>query len=159
MESWTFVERPGYLGVKRDQRFQEYDRRFGAGRWRLAWRVGEVVGGFDQVVMLYEDAYMAFFEANPRVLEQLIGEASDVYDDAPSNVASGFSYSIQETNRTHIQDIAIRRCVMRLGRKFWGGELIQIRDYLGSHPLSMVLSPGRVPFHRPELIVRPQLQG
>ncbi|MFQ6010159.1 MAG: hypothetical protein ACE5J7_03520, partial [Candidatus Aenigmatarchaeota archaeon] len=41
--------------------------------------------------------------------------------------------------------------------KFQGKKLVQIRShksYWGKN-----LSPGRVPFHRPELIVEPHLEG
>jgi hypothetical protein len=68
-------------------------------------------------------------------------------------------YTVQETGRTHVQDIAIRRVVARLGRQFEGDQLIQIRDALGDHPLSMALSPGQVPFHRPDVILLPEIEG
>jgi len=56
---------------------------------------------------------------------------------------------------THLQDIAIRRVVERRDWKFHGSELVQIRGdttLWGSR-----LDPGKVPFHRPELIVSPPL--
>lgn len=158
-EIWQTVERPGYFGSARERRHAEFDARFGAGSWRLAWQAGDAVLERDGMTMLYEDAYMAFLEAHPEVLEQLLEHARDVYDDDPSNVASGLDYRVQETARTHVQDIAIRRCVVRLGRVFAGSELLQIRDALGEHELSMALSPGQVPFHRPELLLAPELDG
>jgi len=33
--------------------------------------------------------------------------------------------------------------------------LIQIRDRMGEHPLSLALSPGQVPFHKPAFISHP----
>ena len=89
----------------------------------------------------------------------MVGEASDVYDDELSNVKSEFDYTKQETPRTHIQDIAIRRSLLRLGVWFEGKELIRIRQEKGTHSLSITLSPGRVPFHRPDLIVKPEITG
>jgi hypothetical protein len=158
-EQWVEVERPGYFGSHRAERHQEYDGLFGAGRWRLSWRVGEHSFSRAQMTMLYEDAYFAFLSQRPEMLERLVAEASDVYDDAPSNMASGLDYERQETERTHVQDIAIRRVVTRLGRAFAGPEPIQIRDALGEHPLSLGLSPGQVPFHLPDLIILPELTG
>ena len=76
-------------------------------------------------------------------------------DDDPSNVESGLDYLQRGALRTHIQDIAIRNCVKRFGREFRGDKLIQIRDRMGEHPLSLELSPGQVPFHKPELISYP----
>jgi hypothetical protein len=157
--NWTTVERPGYFGAEREAKHQEYDRHYGSGNWRLAWSIDDKAFTRAQMEMFYEDAYFFFLLEYPAVLEELLIEASDVYDDAPTNIASGFDYAAQETNRTHVQDIAIRRAVSRLGRVFRGAEPIQIRDALGEHPLSITLSPGSVPFHRPNLLVQPELEG
>lgn len=156
---WQVIERPGYFGSRRDEIQRGYDARYGRGNWRLAWRVGEAETDWSGMVMLYEDAYYHFLMEHPQVLAELLETASDVYDDSPSNLASGLDYARQESGRTHVQDIAIRRVVLRLGRRFHGPTPVQIRDSLGEHPLSMTLSPGQVPFHRPELIERPELAG
>ena len=42
-----------------------------------------------------------------------------------------------------------------MGLWFRGKDLLQIRDSVGTHPLSMTLSPGKVPFHRPDLMLPP----
>lgn len=156
---WETVERPGYFGERRDALHASFDQRYGVDGWRLAWQVGPGEVDWLAMTMLYEDAYFGFLQAGPDVLATLCAEASDVYDDAISNLASGLDYSAQETDRTHVQDIAIRRAVIRLGRRFEGARPIQIRDRLGEHALSMTLSPGQVPFHRPDLILRPELNG
>ena len=153
------VERPGYFGKHREARHREFDERFGPGNWRIAWQLGERVGPAAEAVMFYEDAYLAYLVAHPEHVATLARDASDVYDDAPSNVASGLDYTVQETASTHLQDVAIRRCMVRLGRRFQGSELIQIRDSRGDHPLSLLLSPGHVLFNRPDLIIRPELEG
>jgi hypothetical protein len=159
MSAWETVGRPGYFGRHREERHREFDSRYGVGNWRLAWQIGERVGDLGEAVMLYEDAYLAWLLLLPHLADELTEEASDVYDDDPSNVSSGLDYLAQETQRTHLQDIAIRRCLVRLGRAFRGGQLIRIRDSQGDHPLSLALSPGRVPFHRSDLIVPPPLEG
>ena len=160
MSEWKTVERPGYLGKKREEKFREWNAAHGEGNWRLAWRAGLIVADFLGACALYEDAYFVFLSDNPRTLMELAATASDVYDDDPSNVRSGYDYAKQETGRTHIQDIAIRRCLLRMhGFCFMGDTLIQIRDKLGTHSLSMRLSPGRIPFHFPDLIVEPELAG
>jgi hypothetical protein len=159
MRDWHTVGRPGYLGKRRDEQQARWDRNYGVGSWRLVWLIGP--NYFEQAAALavYEDAYFAFLSSYPDVLEQLVSEAADVYDDDLVNVGSRLDYSIQQTSRTHLQDIAIRRCLVRMGNWFGGHDLIQIRDSLGSHPLSLTLSPGRVPFHLPGLISQPQLEG
>jgi len=156
---WITVERPGYLGSARDATHAQWDATYGPGQWRLAWLVNGHAFDREQMTMLYEDAYYEFLRYQVNVREQLIREARDVYDDSPTNVQSGLDYRVQETGRTHVQDIAIRRAVSRLGLVFEGDQLIQIRDNLGEHPLSMTLSPGQVPFHRPHLILTPGLDG
>ena len=158
-ETWVTVGRPGYFGSRRDVKHAEFDREYGAGGWRLAWKVDDAAFNRQQMTMLYEDAYYEVMSAQPDIVDQLVAEASDVYDDASTNILSGLDYHRQETARTHVQDIAIRRVVARLGRAFAGDRLIQIRDELGDHPLSMTLSPGRVPFHRPDLLMQPELEG
>lgn len=153
------AERPGYFGKRRDARLREYDKRHGRGNWRIAWKWKNGVIDKHGVIALYEDAYYHFLMKRPDVLRILVSEASDVYDNAPSNVESGFNYMRQEVSATHLQDISIRRVVLRLGATFRGKELIQIRDKDGPHPLSMELSPGQVPFHFPEHIEKPELEG
>jgi len=152
-KGWATVNRPGYLGAKRNTLEAGFDEEYGVGGWRLAWAVGEVMTIRSGMNMLYEDAYFAYLDSNRDVLKRLAEQACEVYDDEISNVGSGLDYTIQETPRTHVQDIAIRRCMVRFGVAFKGSELIRIRHDLGTHELSMVLSPGHVPFHRPELIV------
>jgi hypothetical protein len=167
---WETIDRPGYFGKHREERTREYNARYGEGNWRIAWEVGEVVvdklGAYVLYVVvdklgayaLYEDAYFEFFRANPEVLQELVLAASDVYDDAQSNVHSGLDYTIQETGQTHLQDVSIRRCLVRLGLRFKGRELIQIRS-TSEHRLGKLLTPGRVPFHRLDLIKQPELEG
>lgn len=156
--TWRIVERPGYFGKKRDQIQAGYDERYGKDNWRIAWQIGALVVERSAALMLYEDGYYHHLQSNPELLEELLVCASDVYDDAPSNVQAGFSYEHQETAVNHLHDVAIRRAVLRLGRWFKGSELVQIRHTLSTHPLSVPLSPGQVPFHQPELIVQPALE-
>lgn len=156
---WRTVGRPGYLGKRRDATFAKWDLKYGKGNWRLVWKVGRMILGTLGVCTLYEDAYFAFLNNHPEIVEQLVSEASNVYDDEQSNVNSGLDYTKQETARTHIQDIAIRRCLVRLGLWFKGSDLMRIRQEKGTHLLSITLSPGNVPFHHPEWITQPELTG
>jgi hypothetical protein len=147
--TWEIVTRPGYFGARRDSIEASWDSTYGPDNWTLGWVVGEIVVSRVGMNMLYEDAYFAYLEANPDIVDTLTSQAYEVYDDAVTNVASGLDYTAQETDRTHVQDIAIRRALVRLGRAFHGDTLIRIRHDQGNHPLSMILSPGCVPFHRP----------
>lgn len=154
---WRTVGCPGYLGKHRDEKFQEWNERYGTDNWRLVWEVNGNQIDFLGVCAIYEDAYFEFLLCNPDVLNQLVDEAKEVYDDEISNINSGLDYQIQETGRTHVQDIAIRNCLVRLGTWFGGRELVRIRQEKGTHPLSTTLSPGRVPFHQPSWIKQPEI--
>jgi len=150
------IERPGYAGFRRDKRIRELNKQYGANNWRIAWQWGDLVIPQNITVQLYEDAYYEFFKSNPEDLGCLVRTASDVYDISPRDVESNLDYSIQNTNATHLQDIAIRRTVLRLGRKFEGDHLVQIR---GKDSEGAKYNPGFVPFHLPDLIAKPSLTG
>lgn len=156
----TMIEQPGYFGRHREERYKEYDAQFG-GRtnWRIAWRLSTgLILDFLGMCKLYEDSYYFLLRDNPEIAKELITTARDVYDDAESNVWSGLNYQLQETNRTHVQDIAIRNAILRLGLEFKGERLLRIRDKDGDHPLSLTLSPGHVLFHAPHLLIQPEIE-
>lgn len=156
---WVTIKRPGPSGSKRDEIFKKWNEEFGEGNWRIAWEVAGIFADFLGECALYEDAYFNFLLRHEGVRDTLINDACDVYDDAPSNVGSRFDYYAQETTRTHIQDIAIRRCLLRMGLWFKGESLIQIRGSQGEHLLSGILTPGKVLFHMPAIIKKPELAG
>ena len=156
---WQTLFRPGYLGKHKETKYQEWNEAYGIGNWRLVWLWGNQAKDFLGACELYETAYLKFLRQHKNLTMELITEASNVYDDSPTNVLSGMDYLKQETNRTHIQDIVIRRALKKLGLQFKGNTLIRIRHNRGEHSFSMLLSPGKVPFHRPELIEKPLLEG
>jgi hypothetical protein len=154
-EKWITVGNPGYFGAQRDVKYAAWDKEYGKGNWRIGWIVRGFTTDFLGCCALYEDSYYNFLLWRLEIRQRLIAEACDVYDDAPSNVLSGLDYTKQETGRTHVQDIAIRRSLVRLGARFEGDKLIRIRDKEGEHPLSMILSPGQVPFIHPDMLDEP----
>ena len=152
---WKTVERPGYLGKKRDEVRAMWNKQYGEGKWRLAYQWGDAVISRLEAIRLYEDAYVDFLKKNPKALRWIVKNASDVYDTAPTNVNSGFDYTMQETPNSHIHDIAIRRAVLRCGEYFEGDHLVHVR-WTGSEGLK--LNPGKVLFHKPEMICREPLK-
>lgn len=149
MTLWQVVGSPGYAGSRKRKRDKARDQRFGSGNWMTAFIWGEDIVHRDFALQLYEDAYFLHFQKEQTVLEGLIHAASDVYDNAVTNVESGLDYQKQETPATHLQDIAVRRAVLRLGRRFQGDHLVEIR---GPKSEGYDLNPGRVPFHLPRMI-------
>ena len=153
---WKTVERPGYLGKKRDEIIDSWNKQYGEGNWRLMYTWVDSIIPREMAIQIYEDGYYEFLKREKEKLEWLVNNASDVYDTAPSNVESGLDYNIQETNNNHLHDIAIRRSVARLGEQFRGNKLVRVRwkDSDG-----YVLSPGIVPFHLPKLIVPGEIKS
>jgi len=155
---WKTIGRVGFFGKKRDKLHKEFDEQYGIGKWRLTWNVNGMLYPFEHAILLYEDAYYRYFLKDPSVIHRLTERAGNVYDNAESNINSGYDYSIQETDSNHYQDIAVRRCVLRWGLQFQGYKLVQIRhdseDIVGA-----LLSPGYIEFHRPNLILEPHLKG
>lgn len=155
-EPWRVVGRPGYVGQKVQRAGQKLDAEHGPGNWEIAytWR-GRVISR-DEALELYTAAYVCFLQGNPDVLRWLVETARDVYDLAPVDVASGTDYAVQRPGAVHLQDIAVRIAVERLGERFQGEELIQIRS---KSSRGARLSPGVVPFHEPDGIEQPEKTG
>lgn len=156
LTKWKCVDNksPGYWGKTKKEKLAKLDKKYGPDNWMIAWSVNGKLLEFLEICQLYENAYYSYFKRHPETLDDLVTIASDVYDDDPSNTRSGVSYRIQETNRTHIQDIAIRRSMRRLRKRFKGDRLIQVRGH-GTRPLGVALAPGQIPFHKPEWISTP----
>ncbi|MBW2996605.1 hypothetical protein KY332_04890 [Candidatus Woesearchaeota archaeon] len=155
MGKWQTIEKPGYFGKKRDAIHTLYDRFYGKGDWRIMYQWGNLVIPKEEGIQLYEDGYYEFLKANPDTLEWLITTASDIYDTAPTNVEAGFNYTQQETPNNHIQDVSIRRTVLRLGTWFKGDHLMHVR---GPGTEGEKLSPYLVPFHMPEMILQEDIK-
>ncbi len=154
---WKPIGRPGFAGQKRDKLVAHWDETYGQGNWKIMHEVqGQYYDWLDALIQFYEQAYYVFLQQHEDILNWLCSIASDVYDSNVTNVHSGLDYNIQEGTSNHMQDIAIRRVVQRLGRKFEGSELLQIRGWRSK---GARLSPGVVPFHEPTWILQPELQS
>ncbi|NHJ03843.1 MAG: hypothetical protein EAX90_03405 [Candidatus Heimdallarchaeota archaeon] len=156
LNDWAILGRPGYAGKKKQLRRAEIQKKFGEGNWKIAHLVEDKILTREEALFHFEESYFSYFKKNPAILEWLIYTASDIYDTAPSNIDSGLDYSKQETSSAHLHDIAIRRVINRLERKFSGDRLLQIR---GEESEGSILTTGEVPFYKPSLILKPQLKG
>ena len=138
-----------------------WDDEFGPGKWRLVWRVGSASHSWQGALCLYEDAYHTRISDDPSLLQRLVATARDVYDRDPSDVRSGLDYAVQHDVAHHLQDIAVRRTLVRLGTWFTGEELVRLRRGRGgsSGALGDELDSSVLLFHRPDLISRPELGG
>ncbi|MBI2667871.1 hypothetical protein HYX17_03840 [Candidatus Woesearchaeota archaeon] len=152
---WITVERPGYLGKKRDEIEKSWDKKYGDGNWRLMYEWNPLIIPRREAIQIYEDAYYEYFKRYPQVLEWLVKTASDVYDTAITNVEAKFDYEKQETPNNHIHDVALRRAVLRNGRWFEGDHLMHVR---GEKTEGARISPGVVSFHLPHMIVKGEIK-
>lgn len=154
--AWRSKGRPGYVGKLAAQRRADLNRTYGPGNWRITygWNGGTIPRG--EALELYTNAYEQHLANAPDVLDWLVRSARDVYDISPSDVESGHDFRIQKQRAHHLQDIAIRIAVHRLGRRFEGAELIQVRKKKSP---GHSLNPGIVPFHDPDAIEQPELTG
>ena len=153
-QQWINFNRPGNFHDEKKEILDEFDKQHGPRNWRVAWKLGDKFITQAEAFQVYEDAYYEYLKKHPEIVEYLVNNASDVYDNALSNVESGFDYNIQESESTHLQDIALRRIIiLRLGKKFRGNKLIQIRS-TSEDEIGRMLSPGKgeVYLHVPELI-------
>jgi len=170
-ENWENVRRPGYFGRSRDQKFAALDAEFGQGNWRVRWcislpaphRIARLGFDFEYACKnFYEMSYLAYLIFNSAELDYICS-FEEVIDNGISNITSGFDYNKQESNATHIQDIAIRKVLKRLGLHFRPSKSAMIDphkvlvvrgpDTSGGH-----LNPGQVPFIWPHLIEMPSMR-
>jgi len=154
-DDWYFVERPGYLGKKRNEVEASWNNHFGKGNWRISYQIGELIVPKQIGIQLYEDGYYHFLLKNPDTLNWLVETASDVFDTAETNVQARFNYEHQETPNNHIHDIAIRRVLLRTGNWFAGDHLVQVR---GPGTEGEKLGPYYIPFHIPHLICKKEIK-
>ena len=152
-EQWITLCRPSYSGPTKRTRDGDRDTLYGCGRWRTAFSWGGRIIRYVDALYLYEDAYLEHFRAHPDDLDWIVNTACEVFDNSETNVLSGLDYAVQEAATTHLQDIAVRRCLVRLGLWFKGDHLVEIRarDSEGYR-----LNPGQIDFHRLEMIVQPE---
>ena len=133
------------------------NEKYGAENWRLIHKFNGKNLSFAEACQVYGRGYFVDSFRRKDLWRKLAGEAREVYDYEESNIQSGFDYTVQESSATHLQDIAIRIAVFERGWKFEGNELVQIRSHKSFWGRS--LSPGKVLFHAPNMIINPHLSG
>lgn len=164
-KDFMIVDRPGYFGKLRNEIEDQYEKDYpilknGHPGWQECWQVGEHILDFDEAVMLYDDAYWVHLKDNPDIL-QWVTSFGECYDSDPSNIACGLEHDPQATPR-HIQDISVRKALVRLGiyfKQYIGSfhgfysesQLLHIR---GPKTNGFALMPGNVNFHLPNLILQ-----
>lgn len=168
MGEWKTVGQAGFWGPERKEKESSLDAEHGRENWRIihVWgKEGEIVLPKIAAIELYGQAYLEFLKTNHDIREYIQKEAKDVYVYDEQAVVRGeqavpdtLDYTVQEIESTHIQDISIRRAFLNLGIWFEGDRMICVRG--GSDDeVGRQLSPGKVPFHLPDMIYEPHLEG
>lgn len=174
-DKWIVIfNQLSYSGFNKKRIYQGLNYLFGSKNWLPAhFFDGKIISRYD-AYLIYEEAYYQFLKNNPNILEKIVNSASEVYDIAPPNIASGLDYTKQEYEATHLQDISIRRVLTRLelekrGMRYDPEKLPKIKIFKGNHLVQirghttegyrLGLNPGKVPFHRPDLIMDTEQEG
>jgi hypothetical protein len=172
-EKWIKIfNELGYAGFQKAEREQELDERFGEDNWITAHFFDGKIIPLEEAAKVYGEAYYEFLRDNPDIRDWIVRTASEVYDIQQSNFKSGLDFTLQECGAVHLQDIAVRRALTRLkledeGIKYDKKNLPAVKIFEGTHPVQIrghktegyILNPGKVPFHRPELILDTEQKG
>ncbi|KAG2374032.1 hypothetical protein C9374_011111 [Naegleria lovaniensis] len=157
MDKYEFQERGVYFGGGEQKRkkleslFKKYPQGF-----ITAYKYKDKYITRSSAFTLYEDGYYEFLKNHPQIVDFICNTCCDIYDTEPANIESGYDYELQDSKEkgTHLQDIAVRRALKRLGREFKGTQLLQLRGH--TTPLYF-LNPCVIPFHEKENIIQPEI--
>lgn len=118
--------KPWDYNRERDKFVWKIDRQAGKGNWFWVFRVGKRIYSWNWGLQLYEDAYFEFFRKNIPKLKTLVQDYSDVFEFNRHDLESNIDYRKQTQPQDHFQDIAVRRCLVRLGLVFKGKPLLEM---------------------------------
>lgn len=154
IKGYTLIKRPGYFGRRRDEIVADLNKKYG-NTWTLVWtlftaedlpNVNLVSEYHNACKLYYEQSYYEYLKLRPEVVNRIC-EYGECIDNAITNIQSGLDYTKQEAFSTHIQDIAVRNVLKRLGRKFEGpSDKILIIRGEDTDGWKLGLNPGLVPF-------------
>jgi len=125
------------------------NRTAGKGNWFWAFQVGKKLYSWELGMQLYEDAYWLHLRKNISHVKKLV-HGFNCFVNTRHDIEAGLDYKAQKKGRDakpHYADIALRRCLVRLGVWFGGKEMVEIP---GSE-----LDPKNVAFHLPHLVASP----
>lgn len=132
------------LDKDREDFTRTINKRAGKGNWFWVFKVGKRLYSYDMGMQLYEDAYWLYLRQDIKRVKYLVGQFDVIVNDCYDRDAS-LNYSKQAHKwREHYADIAVRRCLRRLGVWFKGKDLLNITK--------TEFDDQSVPFHMPHLI-------
>lgn len=141
-----YVSVPVNLRLDRSKFIEGLNSKIGVGDWFWGFRVGKRLYSWNWGMQLYEDAYLEFIKHHVTLLNELVNY-SNVFVLDRHDLNAGLDFQKQNQTKEHFSDIALRRCLVRLGVWFKGIELLKIP---GSQ-----FDEEKIPFHLPHLIFKP----
>lgn len=161
-ETWVVVEKPGYLGSKKEQKFAEWDSKYSEGNWRLVWQTADGKRlFFEDIFDIYVQGYVEYFKEHPGEADYLTQNYSFAYDETLISKDQALdSSALWEkpgvSNQFHhaALNFALQEV---LGIPFKGERPIQIRGGkpgtpVETWPAGWKWHPGRIPCPNPDLI-------
>lgn len=167
---WRTIERPGYLGKRKDEAFSDWTEKYGKGNWRIVneTNTGEIYTYEDIIFTVYVPGYTAYFQSHSDELDFIVENFSFGYDKDLIDRKKAFDiYALYNkpgiANQFHhvAFNIAIEQ---QLDMQFRGQKSVQVREGKpgtpdSQQPTGYRWSPGRIPCTIPYLIPEPHISG
>lgn len=160
--SWTILERPGYLGGKKEEMEKQWTITYGEGNWRISWiaATGERFN-YERIFDIYVDSYAGYFNAHFEELDYITSNFSYGYDlDFQTKEEAFDKYALYDKpgKRNQFHQVAFNIAIeIKLQKSFRGSMPLQVRDAKPGtsekyRPLGWKWNPGRIPCLYPHLI-------
>lgn len=131
----------GDLKDRRHSFIKKVENTVGKSNWTWSFKFRNKFYSYPLGLQIYEDSFYSFLVKNIDLLKRLVVDYKDVYHHTYEDFDSGLDYNVQKDKSEHYDDIAIRRSVARLGLKFNGEKILDLK----TSPYSEM----KVPFHMP----------
>ncbi len=169
-ENWETIERPGYLGKRKDEYLAVCDQKYGEGNWRLVnvTREGQIMTYDDIFWKVYLSGYVRHILVHSEEIQFLTDNYSFAYDKHMITRKQAFDpYALYNKpgipNQFHHTALNIA-LEWYLGIPFKGDRPIQVRQGKPGTPRSTWpegwrWSPGFIKCTRPDLIPDETFEG
>lgn len=166
---WQTVERPGYLGKKKDEKYALWDQKYGVGNWRMVNEaVGSEIYSYEDIIYkIYVPGYEEYFKQNPDEAKIITDNFSYGYDKdlcTEEQAYDIYAFYNKPGVANQFHSVAFNIALRNLGYTFKGNEPIQVREAKpGTHqdqqPIGYKWSPGKIPCTNSEKIPNPHIEG
>lgn len=166
---WQTVERPGYLGKKKDEMYALWNEKYGLGNWKIVNETveKEVFSYEDIIYKVYVPGYEEYFKNHPDEARTVTDNFSYGYDKdlcTEKEAYDFYAFYNKPGIANQFHSVAFNIALRNLGYVFKGVEPLKVREAkLGTpeseQPKGYKWSPGKIPCTIPELIPSPHIDG